>query len=105
MNERTMTRAERFEQAHPLIEKIGRIEIRKNVSAGDFSAELGLSLWSCRVNELAEAREIAVKANNLMDKGFMLYGFYGVCIFDYEKLMRFAETAHKSQMEKYWLYL
>ncbi len=105
LNERTMTARERYELNHPLIETIGKIEIRKNVKDFSFTANLGVGLWSCHVKELAEAREIAVKANNLMDAGFMLYGFHGVCIFEYDKLVKFAESAHPSQMQKYWLYI
>ena len=98
-------RAERYEQKYPLVEKIGQIEIRRSCKTSAFTANLGVCLWSCMVGELSEAREIAAQANELLDMGFELYGFHGVCIFDYEKLMRFAKTAHPQQMEKYWLYI
>ena len=103
--ERTMTARERYELNHPLIETIGKIEIRKNVKDFSFTANLGVGLWSCHVSELAEARDAAIKANNLMDAGFELYGFHGVCIFEYDKLMQFAATAHPQQMKLYWLYI
>ena len=75
MNERTITRAERYEQEHPLVERIGRLEIRKNQRTWKFEVSLGVCLWSICVDGLAEARDWAVKANSLMDAGFELYGF------------------------------
>jgi len=103
-NERTTTARERYEQRHPLIEKIGRYEIRKDTINGSFCIG-NPAVWSVWADELAEARDLAVRANELNDMGFDLYGFHGVCIFDYEKLVAWAKSAHRAQMEKYWLYI
>ena len=103
-NERPMTARERYEQRHPLIEKIGRYEIRKDLQSNDFCVG-SPAVWAVWADELSEARELAVKANELNDLGFMLYGFHGVSIFDYDKLMNFARTAHRQQIEQYWLYI
>ena len=99
-----MTARERYERHYPLIEKVGRYEIRKDVRGGAFCVG-NPAVWSVWADVLNEARDLAEKANRLNDMGFDLYGFHGVCIFDYEKIMAWAKSAHKSQIEKYWLYI
>lgn len=105
MENKKLSARERYELRHPLIETIGNIEIRKDTEY--FYLTLSSpGLWSMHfVKTLEDARDWAFKTNELLDYGFMLYGFNSVCVFDYEKLISFAKTARKSQLEKYWLYI
>lgn len=93
---------EQFEQRYPLVETIGSVEIRRFGDGFDVGQT---GLWSVTSTTMEGAREWARKANELMSLGYELYGFNGVNIFHYEKLVAVAKTLHPSQMKKYWLYI
>ena len=97
------TRAERYKERYPLVETVGSIEIRRERRG--YCASLGVCLWSCHVDNLEDARDLATKANNLMELGFEIYGFRSVSVFDYDEIMQFVRTAHPQEIRQYWLYI
>ena len=81
-----MTRREKYEQAHPLVETYRGYEIRK--SGEFFVAIISMAVNECTTQTIEQARTYIDKAIDIMGEGHLLYGYSGKSVLrDHKRVM------------------
>ena len=94
-----MTRREKYEQAHPLVETHRGYEIRR--SGEFFVAIISMAVNECTCETLEQARDYIDKAIDIMDEGHLLYGHSGKSVFrDYRHVMWEKEIRESYQQNR-----